>query len=112
VQVVHVEDESSVRYAVAAGQTADAILLDSGRLGGAVKELGGTGRTHDWALSRRIRDACGRPVFLAGGLSAENVAAAIRAVEPFGLDLCSSVRTDGLLDPRKLDAFMAAVHAA
>jgi phosphoribosylanthranilate isomerase len=110
VQVVHVEDEGSVDYALAAARTVDALLLDSGRLKLPVKELGGTGRTHDWQLSRRIRDVCGKPVFLAGGLRQENVADAIRAVEPFGVDLCSGVRTDGALDGARLEAFMAAVR--
>jgi phosphoribosylanthranilate isomerase len=78
-----------------------------------VKELGGTGRTHDWRLSRRIRDAVGPlPLFLAGGLRADNVAEAVRAVQPHGLDLCSGVRSDGRLDEGKLRAFMAAVRGA
>lgn len=111
VQVVHVEDESSVAYALSIAGGVDALLLDSGRLTTPVKELGGTGRTHDWALSRRIRDEAGKPVFLAGGLNAENVRDAIAAVQPFGLDLCSGVRTNGSLDPEKLAAFMAAVRA-
>lgn len=112
VQVVHVEDDSSVTYALEAATTVDALLLDSGRLNAAVRELGGTGRTHDWRLSRRIRDQCGRPVWLAGGLHAGNVAEAISTVEPFGLDLCSGVRTGGALDPDKLSAFMRAVRSA
>jgi phosphoribosylanthranilate isomerase len=112
VQVVHVEDEESVQYALAAASTVDALLLDSGRLNAPVKELGGTGRTHDWTLSRRIRDQAGKPVFLAGGLRDTNVVDAMRAVEPFGLDLCSGVRTDGALDAVKLDAFMRAAGAA
>ncbi|MCC7054029.1 MAG: phosphoribosylanthranilate isomerase [Gemmatimonadaceae bacterium] len=112
VQVVHVEDEASVAYALAVAPSVDALLLDSGRLTAPVRELGGTGRTHDWGLSRRIRDGCGRPVFLAGGLHAGNVGDAIRAVEPFGLDLCTGVRTDGALDPRRLAAFMEAAGAA
>jgi phosphoribosylanthranilate isomerase len=112
VQVVHVEDEESVDYARAAASTVDALLLDSGRLKAPVKELGGTGRTHDWSLSRRIRDHAGKPVFLAGGLHAGNVADAIRTVEPFGLDLCTGVRTGGDLDPEKLGQFMQAVREA
>ncbi len=112
VQVVHVEDESSVAYALAAAANVDALLLDSGRLNAPVRELGGTGRTHDWSLSLRIRERAGKPVFLAGGLSAGNVIDAIRAVEPFGLDLCTGVRTDGALDAAKLSAFMSAVSAA
>ena len=78
---------------------------------GTVKELGGTGRTHDWALSRRIRDAVfPLPLWLAGGLRAHNVAGAIAAVQPYGLDLCTGVRTEGQLDAHKLAKFMAAVY--
>jgi phosphoribosylanthranilate isomerase len=88
----------------------DAILLDSGNQKLAVKELGGTGRTHDWSLSRAIRESIDIPLFLAGGLTPENAAEAIEAVGPFGLDLCSGVRTDGKLDAMKLRRFFAAVH--
>jgi phosphoribosylanthranilate isomerase len=109
VQVIHVTDQASVDYAVAASAHVDALLLDSGNLNLVVKELGGTGRTHDWSLSRRIREAIGIPLFLAGGLNQANVAEAIAAVEPFGLDLCSSVRTNDHLDPVKLRAFFAAI---
>jgi len=109
VQVVHVTDAASVDYAVAAAAHVDALLLDSGNLNLDVKELGGTGRTHDWTLSRRIRDAIGIPLFLAGGLNPVNVAEAIAAVDPFGLDLCSGVRTHDHLDPGKLQAFFAAI---
>ena len=112
VQVVHVEDQSSVDYALAAAPSVDALLLDSGRLNTPVKELGGTGRTHDWSLSRTIRDRAGKPVFLAGGLRAENVVAAIRTVAPFRLDLCTGVRTNGALDPLKLADFMNEVARA
>ena len=112
VQVVHVEDQSSVDYALAAAPSVDALLLDSGRLNTPVKELGGTGRTHDWSLSRTIRDRAGKPVFLAGGLRAENVMEAIRTVAPFGLDLCTGVRTNGALDPLKLADFMNEVARA
>lgn len=88
----------------------DAILLDSGNQALDVKELGGTGRTHDWALSRKTRDTVPVPTFLAGGLHAENVAHAIRQVRPFGVDVCSGVRTQGKLDPVKLEAFFLAVR--
>ena len=90
----------------------DSILLDSGNQKLAVKELGGTGRTHDWTLSRTIRERIEVPLFLAGGLTAENVAEAIAAVQPFGLDLCSGVRTAGKLDGEKLGCFFAAVKAS
>ena len=109
VQVIHVTGPESIDEAVAVSATVDAILLDSGNQALAIKELGGTGRTHDWSLSRRIREQVPVPVFLAGGLKDSNVAEAIRAVEPFGVDVCSGVRSNGMLDESKLKAFFAAV---
>jgi len=109
VQVIHVTGERSVDEAAEIARDVDAILLDSGDPTLAVKELGGTGRRHDWRLSRKIVETCGKPVFLAGGLNAENVREAIETVQPFGLDLCSGVRTDGKLDPQKLEAFISVV---
>lgn len=108
VQVVHVLDENSISEALAYAEVADALLLDSGNPNLRVKVLGGTGQTHDWALSRKIVEQSPVPVFLAGGLNAENVARAIETVAPFGLDLCSGVRTGGHLDPFKLEAFFKA----
>ncbi len=108
VQVIHVTGEESIDEARTAAPHVDAILLDSGNQKLAVKELGGTGRTHDWGISRRIRETCGRPLFLAGGLKAENVRDAIDQVRPFGLDICSGVRQDGKLDALRLRAFFAA----
>ena len=110
VQVIHVVDGSSVDEACELAEHVDAILLDSGNPKLAVKELGGTGRRHDWRLSKTIVETCGRPVFLAGGLNAENVREAIDTVQPFGLDLCSGVRTEGRLDLRKLEQFFNGVH--
>ncbi len=112
VQVVHVTGTESVDEAQGVAEDVDAVLLDSGSFAGSVKELGGTGRTHDWSLSRRIVEAVTKPVFLAGGLRPDNVGDAIRAVRPYGVDLCTGVRTDGRLDADKLVAFMAAVAAA
>lgn len=109
VQVVHVRDESSIDEAVKVAEKVDAILLDSGNQNLEVKELGGTGRTHDWTLSRKIIEGVKKPVFLAGGLREENVADAIKKVQPFGLDLCSSVRTGGKLDAGKLKKFFAKI---
>jgi len=109
VQVIHVTGPESVDEAMAVAPEVDAILLDSGNQALAVKELGGTGRVHDWRLSRRIREAVPVPVYLAGGLSATNVRLAIAEVDPFGLDLCSGVRTAGRLDEDKLAAFMEVV---
>ncbi len=111
-QVIHVEDDSAIALARAAAEHVDAILLDSGRPLAAVKELGGTGRTHDWAVSARLVAAVHKPVFLAGGLSADNVVEAIQQVRPYGLDLCSKVRTEDRLDQSKLKAFMDGAQAA
>jgi phosphoribosylanthranilate isomerase len=112
VQVVHVLDDSAVDEARAAAPIVDAILLDSGDPRRTVKALGGTGRVHDWSISRRVRDAVACPVWLAGGLDADNAARAVDAVVPFGLDVCSGVRRDGRLDPLRLHAFFAAVARA
>jgi phosphoribosylanthranilate isomerase len=116
-QVVHVTgpasvDEAAAFAAAGAADAADTLLLDSGNPSLAVKELGGTGRTHDWTLSRRIRDAVRVPVWLAGGLHAGNVAEAITVVRPHGVDVCSGVRLDGRLDAARLAAFLLAVREA
>jgi phosphoribosylanthranilate isomerase len=112
VQVIHVTGPDSLDEARAVAGQVDALLLDSGNPKLAVKELGGTGRVHDWRVSKRIVDGVKIPVFLAGGLNAGNVAGAIRAVRPFGVDLCSSVRSDGRLDAAKLESFVRAVTEA
>ena len=109
VQVIHVSGPEAVDEAIAIWPRVDAILLDSGNQSLPIKELGGTGRTHDWRLSRAIRDSIEVPLFLAGGLKPENVATAIREVRPFGIDVCSGLRTEGKLDPQKLAAFFEAV---
>jgi phosphoribosylanthranilate isomerase len=112
VQVIHMTGDESVLHAQKVAEHVDALLLDSGNPALAVKELGGTGRVHDWSLSRRIRDAVPKPIFLAGGLRSTNVREAIAAVQPFGLDLCSGVRTNDILDEQKLRSFFEAVNAA
>jgi phosphoribosylanthranilate isomerase len=114
VQVIHVRGEETLAEAVGAAAHADALLLDSGRPHAPIKVLGGTGRVHDWAVSRRIVDAVPCPVFLAGGLRVDNVGAAIATVRPFGVDVCTGLRRadDYSLDPGKLEAFVAAVAAA
>jgi phosphoribosylanthranilate isomerase len=111
VQVVHVRDEGAVDEALRIVPHVDGILLDSGSTALQTKELGGTGRTHDWEVSREIRDRIHVPVFLAGGLNPKNVAEAIRVVRPFGVDVCSGVRTEGHLDAAKLRAFVEAVES-
>jgi phosphoribosylanthranilate isomerase len=112
VQVVHVTDKKSIEEALEVSHEVNAILLDSGNQSLPVKELGGTGRTHDWSLSTEIVKRSPVPVFLAGGLNPENVGSAIDQVKPFGVDPCTGVRTAGALDEEKLRAFMAAVKSA
>ena len=112
VQVIHVIDESSVEEAIAISEEVDAILLDSGNPKLKIKELGGTGRTHNWKLSHQIVEKAKVPVFLAGGLTPENVQRAIHEVQPFGIDVCSGVRTNGMLDPYKLESFFNEISKA
>ncbi len=107
VQVIHVIDEKSVEGALAYGAFADGLLLDSGQPSKGI--LGGTGNTHNWKLSREICEKSQIPVWLAGGLTAENVRKAIEQVQPFGVDLCSSIRNNGQLNPKKLETFIKAV---
>jgi phosphoribosylanthranilate isomerase len=109
VQVIHVIDKASVDLAVKFSSEVDALLLDSGNPNLAVKELGGTGRVHNWSLSREIRIKAKCPVILAGGLKPENVAKAIEEVQPFAVDVCSGVRTNGMLDREKLMNFIGNV---
>lgn len=110
VQVIHVVGESSIQQAEYLAPQVDAILLDSGNPALATKVLGGTGRVHDWEISRQIVEAVPVPVFLAGGLNAQNVERAIDTVKPFGVDVCSGVRTNGDLDAEKLQAFVKKVN--
>lgn len=112
VQVVHVTDENSLVEAIAISNSVDAILLDSGNQKLTVKELGGTGRTHNWEISRKIRESVKIPIFLAGGLNPDNIFDAIRLVNPFGVDICSGVRTSRKLDESKLKLFLEKVREA
>lgn len=107
VQVVHVMNKDSCKEALSIAEYADAILLDSGNPHLAIKELGGTGRTHNWDLSREIVEKAGIPVYLAGGLNPENVRQAVKRVQPFAVDVCSGVRTGGRLDELKLAKFFS-----
>ncbi len=111
IQVIHVNGKESIDEAVSVAPFVDGILLDSGNQLLPVKELGGTGRTHDWSISREIRDRVDVPIFLAGGLNPGNIAEAIKQVLPFGVDVCSGVRTDGKLDEKKLEEFMNEINS-
>jgi phosphoribosylanthranilate isomerase len=112
VQVIHVTGEEALQEARMIAPQVHSLVLDSGSRDLPQKELGGTGRTHDWHISSRICQAVEVPVFLAGGLNSTNVADAIRRVRPYGVDLCTGVRTNGRLDEEKVRAFFAAVNAA
>ena len=112
IQVVHVTGMESIEEGIAASANVDAILLDSGNQSLPTKELGGTGRVHNWVISREIRERIPVPVFLAGGLNHTNIRRAIEDVGPFGVDLCSGVRTNGKLDRGKLQAFFDEVAAS
>jgi len=111
VQVIHVSGDDSVFEAIQVSQFVDAILLDSGNQKLDVKELGGTGRTHDWSLSKEIVEKVYVPVYLAGGLKPENVIEAIKTVKPFGVDLCGGVRINGNLDENLLGDFFKQVNS-
>ncbi|MCZ6702356.1 MAG: phosphoribosylanthranilate isomerase [Ignavibacteria bacterium] len=110
VQVIHVVAEESIEEAKKVSQLVDALLLDSGNQKLKVKELGGTGRTHDWTISRKIRDTVSALMFLAGGINANNVLDAIKEVEPFGIDLCSGVRENGRLSEKLLGEFFKTIN--
>ncbi|MFC4232025.1 hypothetical protein ACFOW1_08990 [Parasediminibacterium paludis] len=111
VQVIHIINEASVDEALQIAEHVDALLLDSGNPNLVLKELGGTGRTHNWQLSKQIVAQCKKPVFLAGGLKIDNVKRAIDIVQPYGIDVCSGVRTNQQLDPHKLEVFFRTVYA-
>ena len=111
VQVIHVIDEGSIEEAIRIAPHVDALLLDSGNPKASIKTLGGTGSVHNWTISKDIVKSVSKPVFLAGGLHAGNVRQAIEKVQPFGVDICSGVRTGGKLDPEKLQSFIQAVHS-
>lgn len=105
VQVIHVNGEEAIDEAISVSADVDAILLDSGNQTAKIKELGGTGRIHNWSISRQICIRVKKPVFLAGGLNPGNIKAAIQTVHPFGIDICSGVRTSNKLDKEKLARF-------
>ncbi len=109
VQVIHVLDEKAVQEASEIAEWVDAILLDSGNPNLSTKVLGGTGKTHNWDLSKKIRENISIPTYLAGGINKDNIRMAIDHVQPYGIDLCSSVRTNGQLDERKLEELFKAL---
>ena len=111
IQVIHVTGLDSIQKAKQVSPLVDAVLLDSGNPDASIKELGGTGRVHNWEISKQIVDAIDIPVYLAGGLNGQNISTAINTVKPFAVDVCSGVRTNGKLDPEKLQAFVNNINA-
>jgi phosphoribosylanthranilate isomerase len=87
---IPIVDTTSIEWARSYQGVADFLLLDSHDSGD--RQIGALGRTHDWGISRRIVDEVGVPAILAGGLDAQNVAAAIVVVRPAGVD--SKTKTD------------------
>ncbi|MBI1933226.1 MAG: phosphoribosylanthranilate isomerase [Ignavibacteriales bacterium] len=110
VQVLHVQNEKSIEDALKIENSVDAILLDSGNQNLEIKELGGTGKTHNWEISKAIVEQIKIPLYLAGGLNSQNIIEAITTVKPYGVDLCSSVRTNGKLDKQKLTEFFKTLN--
>ncbi|MFN8558227.1 MAG: phosphoribosylanthranilate isomerase [Dehalococcoidia bacterium] len=108
---VHVTGEEAVAEAVRVAPHADALILDT--YDPATGRHGATGRTHDWAISRRIVEASPAPVILAGGLTPENVGAAVRQVRPWAVDVHTGVeRPDGATDHARVAAFVRAAREA
>lgn len=109
VQVIHVMDDTAITQALKVAEFVDYILLDSGNPNLKIKELGGTGKVHNWQISKVIRETVDVPVFLAGGLNSQNVSSATDIVKPYGVDVCSGVRINGRLDRRKIEDFFKAL---
>jgi len=112
VRVIHVTGAEAIEEALRFAPLVDALLLDSGNPKAAVRTLGGTGRVHDWSISRTIVEKSPVPVYLAGGLRPENVADAVRQVRPYGVDVCSGVRVDWKLHEARLSEFVRAAREA
>ena len=109
IKTIHVQSDEAVMAALEAEKVADAILLDTIT----DERLGGTGKTHDWSISRKIVEALNAPVILAGGLTPENVREAITYVRPFGVDVNSGVEhPNGKKSPARVRDFILRVHEA
>lgn len=103
IKAVHIQQrEKSLEYAHMFEEYVDALLLDSRT----EERLGGTGNIHDWNISREIVSAVKKPVFLAGGLTPDNVLSAIQKVHPYGVDVNSGVEINGEKDYDKMTKFI------
>ena len=106
VKSVSVTGTEAIAYAERFVGEVDGIILDSRT----ADRLGGTGLTHDWSISRRIVEELPLPVILAGGLTPDNLEAAINAVHPYAVDVNSGVETDQKKDPEKVRKFIEIAH--
>ncbi len=104
--VVHVNTYDDIALAKQYALNGDFLLLDSGKPKADIQILGGSGIPHNWNISAEIVERVKIPVWLAGGLNAENVKEAIGKVKPYGIDVCSGVRKNGALDAAMLKEFL------
>jgi phosphoribosylanthranilate isomerase len=106
---VSVESDAAIDRAQAIEPFVDAIVLDTRDR--TTDRVGGTGMVHDWSISARIAARARVPIILAGGLTPENVAEAVRTVKPWGVDVNSGVETaDGSKDERRVRQFIEAAR--
>ncbi|MFW6039529.1 MAG: phosphoribosylanthranilate isomerase [Gemmatimonadota bacterium] len=108
-QSIHMGEGNPVERALEMAGVADALVLGSTNPEPPFRWTSPHGRTHDWEASRRIVAAVNVPVILSGGLTRRNVADAVRLVRPYGVEVCSGVRTDGGLDTSLLVQFLESV---
>lgn len=108
-QSIHVVDERAIAQAREMAGVADALVLGSTNPEPPFRWTSPHGRTHDWTISRRIVESAQIPVILSGGLTARNVADAVRFVRPYGVEVCSSVRRNGRLEKSLLVEFLESV---
>lgn len=108
VHVIDGQPDKALAAAKSFEDVCDAILLDSRT----AERLGGTGKTHDWSISRMIVEQVSVPVILAGGLTPSNVADAVKTVRPFGVDVNSGVEIDGDKDRQKVLDFITRAKQA
>ncbi|MCC6904642.1 MAG: phosphoribosylanthranilate isomerase [Anaerolineae bacterium] len=109
-QAIPVSGPEAVEQALLFEEVAEVIMLDTPRAGG--HAIGATGKTHDWSISRKVVEACKRPVILAGGLSAANVAEAIRTVRPWGVDSSTLTSNPANMKRKDLERTRAFIEAA
>ena len=111
-KAIHVAGEESIEQASRFAQVSDLLLLDTKVSG--MPGIGATGRLHDWRISRRIVESVPIPVILAGGLSPENVAEAMQAVQPWGVDSNTHTNCKGSpveKDMQRIQTFVDAVRS-